>query len=61
MCTTTTCMLLSSCQENDPDLKWIRDYPLNAEVPPDEKKAQEIVLQKSEFEGVLYHVEKDKT
>ena len=62
--TKTVCMSLSSRQEQDCDLKRIRDYLLNNELPPDEKKAREIVLQKSEFEvviGVLYHVEKDKT
>ena len=34
------------------------------ELPLDERKAQEIVLQKPEFkmvDGVLYHLEKDKT
>ena len=62
--TKTVCMPLSSRQEQDGDLKRIRDYLLNNELPPDEKKAREIVLQRSEFEmveGVLYHVEKDKT
>lgn len=61
---TTSCMSLSSRKEHDVDLKVIRDYLLNNELPLDDKKAQEIVLQKSEFEmadGVLYHVEKDKT
>ena len=41
----------------------IRDYLLKKELPLDERKAREIVLQKSEFEmvdGVLYHLEKDK-
>ena len=64
VCTKTVCMSLSSCQEQDCDLKRIRDYLLNNELPPDEMKAREIALQKSEFEvveRVLYHVEKDKT
>ena len=61
---TTSCMYLSSRQEHDVDLKVIRDYLLNNELPSDDKKAREIALKKSEFEiidGVLYHVEKDKT
>ena len=57
-------MSLSSCQEQDHELKVIRDDLLKSELPLDERKAREIVLQKSEFEmvdGVLYHLEKDKT
>ena len=64
VCTTTLCMSLSSRQEKDHELKLIRDYQLKNELPLDERKAREIVLQKSEFEmvdGVLYHLERDKT
>jgi len=37
---------------------------LRGELPEDEKKARELVMGKSQFEikdGVLYHIEKDKT
>ena len=64
VCTTTLCMSLSSHQEQDYELKVIRGYLLKNELPLDERKVQEIVIHKSEFEivdGVLYHLEKDKT
>ena len=62
--TVTPCMSLCSRQEDDPNLIVIRDYLLNNELPTDEKRAREMVLQKSEFEmidRVQYYVEKDKT
>ena len=36
---TTSFVSLSSRQEHDVNLKVIRDYPLNNELPPDDKKA----------------------
>ena len=55
---------LAEHQDIDPELKQWKDYFLRGKLPEDEKKAREHVLGKSQFEvkdGVLYHVEKDKT
>jgi len=45
-------------------LKLIKTYLHTGKLPEDDKKARELVLSKTEFEiqdGVLYHLEKDKT
>ena len=55
---------LEECQDNDPELKLLRDYMLTGQLPEDERKARELVLSKTQFEikdGVLYYIEKDKT
>ena len=55
---------LSEQQDKDPELKQWKDYLSSGKLPEDEKKAKELVLGRSQFEvkdGVLYHVEKDKT
>ena len=55
---------LESRQRDDPGLKMIIDYCLNGDLPMDDKKARELVLQRDQFEvvdGILYHLEKDKS
>ena len=61
---TTIGSSLNQHQEHDPELKDVIPYPLNKELPADDKKTQNIVLRKGEFEmidGILYHIEPDKT
>ena len=49
---------------DDPELKCIMLYVEDVELPRDEKKAKELVLGRSLYEvvdGILYHVEVDKS
>ena len=51
-------------QKTDPKLRPIMIYLESGVLPEDQKEAREIVLASSQYsllEGVLYHVEKDKT
>ena len=53
---------ISTRQAADPTLKPIIDYCTDGTLPPEEKKAQELVLSKSQYtlvDGVLYYVQKD--
>ena len=55
---------LTESQDADPELKLIKTYLHTGKLPEDDKKARELVLSKTKFEiqdGVLYHLEKDKT
>ena len=55
--------MMAEYQDTDPDLKALKSYLVHGELPG-EKKAREFVLGRSQFEvidGVLYHVERDKT
>ena len=42
---TTSCMSLPSRQEHDADLKIIRDYLVNNELPADDKKARDCITE----------------
>ena len=56
--------ILVECQNSDPELKLLKDYMITGQLPEDERKAKELVLSKTQFEikdGVLYHLEGDKT
>ena len=51
-------------QDTDPDLRALKLYILQGDLPADQKKAKEFVLGRSMFkvvDDVLYHVEGDKT
>ena len=55
--------MMAEYQDADTDLKALKSYLVHGELPG-EKKAREFVLGRSQFEvidGVLYHVERDKT
>ena len=55
---------LSQRQRDDPDLKPIILYLESDQLPDDNKKARELVLGREQYilqDGVLFHVEKDKT
>ena len=55
---------LVECQDSDPELKLLKDYLITGQLPEDERKTRELVLSKTQFEikdGVLYHLEGDKT
>ena len=55
---------IRKCQMDDPKLKCIMLYVEDGELPRDEKKAKELVLGRSLYEvvdGILYHVEVDKS
>ena len=50
-------------QQKDPKLKLIMDYLENGDLPNDERKARELVLERSLYQvvnGILYHMEPDK-
>ena len=54
---------LADQQGIDLESKQWKDYLLRGRLPEDEKKARELVLERSQFEvkdEVLYHVEKDR-
>ena len=56
--------MMAEYQDADPDLKALKLYLLHGELLEEEKKAREFVLGRSQIEvidGVLYHVESDKT
>ena len=51
-------------QQKDPELKLIMDYLEKGDLPKDEKKERELVLGRSLYqviEGILYHIEPDKS
>ena len=51
-------------QELDSELRQITDFLEHGVLPEDEKKGKELVLTKSNYQrsdGVLYHLERDKT
>ena len=55
---------LSQQQRSDPDLRGIIEYLDSGALPADKASGREIVLSSSQYtllDGVLYHVEKDKT
>ena len=55
---------LAECLDNDPELKLLKDYMLTEQLPEDERKARELLLSKTQFQikdGVLYHLEREKT
>ena len=55
---------LRSHQQSDPDLQKIFKYLEDGILPKEEKVARELVLSKPQYtiqEGILYHVEPDKT
>ena len=55
---------LRESQRADPELKLIFDYLEEGVLPTEEKQAKELVLGKSQLvitDGVLYHLEKDKS
>ena len=55
---------LQESQRADPELKPIFDYLEEGILPTEERRAREMVLGKSQFtiiDGVLYHLEKDKS
>ena len=55
---------LSQQQRSDPDLRGIIEYLDSGALPADKASVREIVLSSSQYtllDGVLYHVEKDKT
>lgn len=55
---------LGKRQREDPELLAIINYVETDVLPEDEKKARELVLSRSQYQmidGVLYHVEKDKS
>ena len=35
--------ILAECQDNDPELKLLKDYMLTRQLPEDERKARELV------------------
>ena len=55
---------LSTRQMADPDLRKIMAYLKSGILPEDKQRARELILHSAHFtllDGVLYHLEKDKT
>ena len=55
---------LGERQDLDPQLATMKKYLMKDKLPLDEQKAKELILSKPQFEvidGVLYHLEGDKT
>ena len=53
VCATTLCISLSSRQEQDHDLKLIRDYLLKNELPSDERKAREMYYRSQNLKWLM--------
>ena len=57
-------MSIRDRQWRDPEIKLIMDYLENGDLPKDERKARKLVLGRSLYQvvdGVLYHMEPDKS